>query len=232
MHTGNDFSSISCFYSPLIPDICVIHSEIGEPVVVVKNLPLDTKKNEIFKLLPAINIQRFWITKHQDSAEAIVVFDNEHVAEVAALALGKENIRGNKLDASVSSVQDVGFQIAFDASSSISEQELTAHLNEEALSVSFSTDAKSLVGFKTLEDARMALSSFQLGNTLPMEGAQAKLSVLPSYVVEVDGLQEDSSVASLLDTLRKNNLNGDPIRTDRNAIVKFRRNMDVSLHFL
>jgi hypothetical protein len=199
---------------------------------VIRNLPLDAKKGEIAKLLSTVNIQRLWINKHQDIAEAVVVVDNEHVAGVAALALSKESIRGNNLAASVTHVQDIGFQVAFDASNRISEQDLAAHLNEEAVSISFSSDAKGLVGFNSLEDARMALSAFQLGQAVPMEGALGKLSVLPSYVVEVDGLKEDASVTSLLEMLKQNNLNATPIRTDRNAIVKFKRHMDVSYYYI
>ncbi len=215
-------------YSPSTSETTSFCSEIGEPAVVVKNLPVDAKKGEISKLLPTVSIQRLWINKYQDTAEAVVVVDSEQSAEFACLSLARETIRGNQLEPSVSSIQDVGFQVSFDNSNKISEQDLAAHFYEEPVSVTFTTDAKSLVGFKSLDDARRALSAFQVGNILPIEGAYGKLSVLPSYVVEVDGLQEDVSVDSLLETLKQNDLTANPIKTNRNAIVKFRRNMDVS----
>jgi hypothetical protein len=126
-----------------------------------------------------------------------------------------------------------GYKVSYDSSTVQSMEDLAAHaLNANELSsVSISTDAKTLVGFQTLEEARLALAALTQGQIPQLSLGTAPLStlsVLPSFVVEVEGVETTTSVRSLLEDIKKNSIDAEPIRTDRNAIVKFKRHSDVS----
>lgn len=96
--------------------------------------------------------------------------------------------------------------------------------------VSTNTGIDCELGFSSVKDARNALNELALGKipfTESQVSAVPSLSILPSYVLELNGLDVNRTYESLVDNLKsKENL--EPFATDRIGIVTFNRHMNVS----
>lgn len=207
------------------------HREVNEPTVLLKGLPANATEQQVRNLLPTLRAETVQVNKVEGGKEALLVFANPQTATIAAAALNAKTLGTNSLNATVFEGQDVAVHISADESASLTEDFILKNAKQDIQAVSFSSGINGKIGFKSLEEARMALSAISLGEVSVGDNAKspvvANLSVLPSFVVEIDGLGVDKSVTALLEDLKKGNVNAFPVKTDRNAIVKFRKHMEV-----
>ena len=108
----------------------------------------------------------------------------------------------------------------------------------EPKSIAVRTNTDAHISFATVQDAQRALDRFNRGEVLLSSGSSSatsagnlvssSISVLPSYVLQVLGLGTDVPVRTVTDHLSTAAPDAKVVRSDRSALLKFRRNHDVA----
>lgn len=110
--------------------------------------------------------------------------------------------------------------------------------NESPKSIAVRTNTDAHISFATVQDAQRALDRFNRGEIQLSSGSSttttstgnlvsSSISVLPSYVLQVLGLSTDVPVRTVTEHLSTAVPDAKVVRSDRSALLKFRRNHDV-----
>jgi len=108
----------------------------------------------------------------------------------------------------------------------------------EPKSIAVRTNTDAHISFATVQDAQRALDRFNRGEVSLSNGSSSAssvgnlvsscVSVLPSYVLQVLGLGTDVPVRTVTNHLSTAVPDAKVVRSDRSALLKFRRNHDVA----
>ena len=211
------------------------YRELVEPVVVVSGLQAGIKESQVRDLFSAFSVDRVSVRPASagGGSEAIVALASPKEVKLACAAISG---RGLTVTASSQEGCDVGVDIALTAGSEKEVERVWPALatsgSNASLSVSVRSHRQAFLGFETSAAAVAALEAFLSGKA-PLSSAPvsagvtgglvtSQLSVLPSFALEVSGLGVDSSVADLVSHLTASSALV-PFRSDRAAVLKFRR---------
>ena len=211
------------------------YRELVEPVVVVSGLQAGIKESQVRELFSAFTVDRVSVRPASagGGSEAVVALASPKEVKLACAAISG---RGVTVTASPQEGCDVGVDIALTAGS---EKEvarvwpaLASSGSNASLSVSVRSHRQAFLGFETSAAAVAALEAFLSGkaslSSAPVSAGvtgglvTSQLSVLPSFALEVSGLGVESSVADLVSHLTASSALV-PLRSDRAAVLKFRR---------
>lgn len=202
------------------------YREVSEAAVRLENLPENMKAQDINALCQKLHVHRIELS----SGQAVVVFSTLEEATLAADILHNKKVTGAqgeevKLQARLIELNDRAVEISGDINKVPEVKELLSDLTKFKSSTTRSNKDAS-VSFKTLAQARQALSIYN--QTLAGE-CPGILSVSPSFTVNVDGLSVDLPVTTLIEDLKTSKTAVEPIKVDRNALLRVRKHCLVSL---
>ena len=223
--------------------LSAVYRQIEVPTVRVSGLPKGAKEEQVAKLFKNFAP----LAVHVKGEEALVTLNSDADIELATAALSRRSLHaGHEGVLTVTKAAgagcDIGVTVSIDAAAAADTEELVLKalggLNAQKplspLAASRMTNTSVFAAFKSSDDAVKAhdlfLSSkradFALGTVVAGSTVTSKVSVVPAYAVEVSGLGTDTPMDKVLDTLATDGFVS-PIGTDRSAILKFRRHLEI-----
>jgi small subunit ribosomal protein S5 len=223
------------------------YREMSEPAVKVSGLAADMTSFKLQQLFSQFRIHRADILPVTDSGddgesslEAIVVVSDYKEATRLREAVNLRKFGDVQYSAEECNISDTSVDFVFSENEVPSADELENALRNAGLSyrsMLSSSNAQAFIAFDTIEQATKSLGGLTQGDIQVATaktayegggggGLVSKLSVYPSYIVEVNGISSNDSAENVLDIATEGG-KVNVFKSERSATAKFKRHANV-----
>lgn len=224
--------------------ISCAYREVSEPVVLLNNLAATTTAESLTEFCFIHKFDQIDIFDNADGSKSARLFiESPRDSNAVVHAFNQKIVDGNKITATAMELFDQGVEIV--PTGKARADELTPSAVAASVgaiaqpkSIAYQTNTNAHIGFLTVQDAQRAMDRFNRGDvTLKVPGASSSaagslvgssISVLPAYVLQVQGLDAEMPVRAVTDHLTQDVPSAKVIKADRSALLKFRKAADIA----
>jgi small subunit ribosomal protein S5 len=250
------FLALSKLKSTLIDGekIAASYREVAEPAITIHNLPSHFDEEKVLELFALYKPVRVEILESVSGVSALVVLGGLNDVDLAAGAFNRRVIDGKQVAISATPVNDICIDISMlqegenqSSQMPITADDLTLAMKESGITapigISVNTNISAFVSFMTQKEVVDAQNGFlegSVGNNIDSNNTDSRglvtsrISVSPSYVLELSGVDPETPMSQMKDFIAgvrddaseeidNEVLKLKALKFDRSAIVKFKR---------
>lgn len=216
------------------------YREMAEPAVKVQGLDNDMTSFQVQKMLSQFRIHRVDMVPSDSSQDAVVVVSDYKEANRLRDAINMRKFNDVQYSAIDFNISDTSVEFVFSENEMPSSDKIESSLRDAGLnfrSFDATSNVQAYVAFETIEQATKSLGGLTQGDIRVNNvktaydgsgegGMVSKMSVYPSYIVEVSGISSDDSAENVLETATEDG-KVNVFKSERSATAKFKRHANV-----